>query len=229
MGKITGCFRPVVAVAAAAFLLAPADAAPSSGLGMVVYADHANIGTAWASAGSTVFGGDRLVTATNGSLQVRAGAARFLLGGESSAILMQEETSPAAILTLGSLTFSAATANAFTLHVFAATIRPSGNEPTIGQVTVLGKNEMLVRSTRGALACTVDGETRVIAEGESYRVVIAPESAAAPRSPAPAGNRGSGGPPVRAGRSRAIYYIAAGVAIISIWALHEALESPDRP
>jgi hypothetical protein len=190
-----------------------------------VYADRANVGAAPASAGSTVFGGDRLITSANGSLQVRAGAARFLLSSASTAILLQEETSPAAILTSGSAMFSTANANAFALHVFSAVIRANSNEPTIGQVKVLGNNELIVSSTRGALACDIGGEIRVIAEGESFRVVIDD----AGQGPAGNGSRGSGRPPLKAGRSRGIYYIVGAVTFVTIWALHEALESPDRP
>jgi len=225
--KVTS-FRPLVAIlACAAFLISPVYGATVSGLGTVVYADRANVGSATASVGSTVFGGDRLITGSSGSLQVRARAARFLLSSASTAILLQEETSPAAILTSGSATFSTANANAFALHVFTAVVRPNSNEPTIGQVTVVSRNEMVVKSTRGALACTVDGETRVIAEGETYRVVMAPEGGAPAASAQ--GPKGSGGRPLKAGRSKAIYYIAAGTAVVTIFALHEALESPDRP
>jgi hypothetical protein len=221
-------FRPVFAtLACTALLIAPGYGATVSGLGTVVYADRASVGSTTASVGSTVFGGDRLVTAPNGSVQIRARAARLLLSSSSSAILLQEEASPAAILTSGSATFSSADANAFALHVFTAVVRPNSSEPTIGQVTVVSRNEMVVKSTRGALACTVDGETRVIAEGETYRVVMAPEGAAAA---APSqGPKGSGGRPLKAGKSKAIYYIAAGTAAVTIFALHESLESPDRP
>ena len=225
MGNIAAHTRPLLGLLLALFLLLPTYAANVTALGTVVYADHANVGNASASAGSTVFGGDRLATAQGGSVQVRAGAARFLLSQSSSAILLQEDTSAAAILTSGSATFSTASSNAFALHVFSAVVRPNSDDPTIGQVTILGRNEMLVKSTKGALACTVDGETRVIAEGESYRVVIADTSAAAQ---GPAGG-GSGRPPLRAGRSKAMYYIAAGVAVVTIFAISEALESPDRP
>lgn len=225
---IMGKLRPVFAIlVSAAFLISPVYAANVSGLGTVVYADRASVGSATASVGSTVFGGDRIVTQASGSFQVRTGAARFLLASSSSAILLQEETSPAAILTSGSATFSTAKENAFALHVFTAVVRPNSDNPTVGQVTVLGRNEMIVKSTRGALACTVDGETRVIAEGESYRVVMLPEGAAA-QGPAGTG-RGSGGSPVKAGKSKAVYYIAAAVGLITILALQEALESPDRP
>jgi hypothetical protein len=228
LGKIAAHLRPLLAlVVSVAFAITPAFAAPVSGLGTVVFAEHANVGNSAASVGSTIFGGDRLVTAQNGSVQVRTGAARFLLSASSSAILLQEDASAAGILTSGSATFSTANSNAFALHAFSAVIRANSNDPTIGQVTVVGRNEILVKSTRGALACVVDGETRVIPEGESYRVVIADTAAAANQGPA--GNRGSGRPPLRAGKSKAIYYIAAGTALVTVFALHEAVESPDRP
>jgi hypothetical protein len=226
---IMGRLRPVLAIViSAAFSISPVYAANVSGLGTVVYADRASVGSAAASVGTTVFGGDRIVTQAGGSFQVRAGAARFLLASSSSAILLQEETSPAAILTTGSATFSTAKADAFALHVFTAIVRPNSSDPTVGQVTVLAKNEMIVKSTRGVLACTVDGETRVIPEGESYRVVMMPEGAAA-QGPAGTGGKGSGGAPIKAGKSKAIYYIAGAIGVITVFALHEALESPDRP
>src|SRR5215472_12952198 len=221
VGNIAARTRPLLVLLLSLSLLTPAYAAPSNALGTVVYADHANIGNASASVGSTVFGGDRLLTAQGGSVQVRAGAARFLLSQSSSAILLQEDAWAAAILTSGSATFSTARSNAFALHVFTALVRPNSDDPTIGQVTVLGRNEMLVKSTKGALACTVDGETRVIAEGESYRVVIADTGAAAQ---GPAGGNGSGRPPRKAGRSKAIYFIAAGATVVTILAISEALE-----
>jgi hypothetical protein len=228
LGKIERSVRTLLAVATAAvFLVAPVYGAPAAGLGTVVFAERANIGAAAASVGSTVFGGDRLITSPNGSLQVRVGAARFLLSSASYAVLLQEETSPAAILTAGSGIFSTGRANAFALHVFTAVIRPNSSDPTIGQVTVLAKNEMLVRSTRGALLCDVGGETRVIAEGEAYRVVIASE--AVPSANVPGGNQGFNGAPRPPSKSKVIYYYAAAIAIPTFWALHEALESPDRP
>ena len=57
-------------------------------------------------------------------------------------------------------------------------VRPNSNSPTIGQVTILGRNVIVVKSTRGSLVCDVDGESRVINEGESFRVVIADTVAA---------------------------------------------------
>jgi hypothetical protein len=215
------------ALVAFCLLSSPVIGAPAAILGTLVYADGARVGTTTASVGSTVFGGDHLSTDAAGSVQVRTAAARFLLKPLSNAILLQDPGIPAAILTHGSGVFSTANANAFALHALDAVIKANSNQPTVGQVTILGSNELLVQSVRGQLACDVNGDTRVIDEGESYRVVLDGGNAAAPDQ-GPSGS-GTGRPPRRAGRNVAVYYIAAGVAVLTIFALHEALESPDRP
>src|SRR5262249_44636534 len=86
VGKIAAYLQPLLAlVVSLAFVITPAFAGTASGLGTVVFAEHANVGASIASVGSTIFGGDRLITSQNGSIQVRAGAARFLLSSQSSA------------------------------------------------------------------------------------------------------------------------------------------------
>ena len=64
----------------------PASGAANSPMGAILSAARAHVGTAPASAGTTVFGGDILSTEQNGNLQIRAGAARLLLAGSSSAM-----------------------------------------------------------------------------------------------------------------------------------------------
>ncbi len=220
----------LAALVSISLLITPVLGAPSSSLGTIVYADRAHMGAAAASAGATVFGGDRLSTEQSGSIQVRAGAARFLLSGASSATLATDEATPAAILTRGSATFSTADSKAFALHVASAIIRPNTDQPTIGQVTVLGPKELVVKSTRGSLTVAVEEDVRVIAEGTAYRIVLdSPTTASAPQGPRGAGGRGSGGPPLKAARSRFIWYAIGVTTLIAVWAVHEALESEDRP
>ena len=220
----------LAALISISLLVTPVWGAPSSSLGTIVYADRAHLGAAAASVGATVFGGDRLSTEQSGSIQVRAGAARFLLSGASSATLATDEATPAAILTRGSATFSTADSKAFALHVASAIIRPNTDQPTIGQVTVLGPKELVVKSTRGSLTVAVEEDVRVIAEGTAYRIVLdSPTTASAPQGPRGAGGRGSGGPPLKAARSRFIWYAIGITTLIAVWAVHEALESEDRP
>ena len=148
--------------------------ASSSSLGAIVYADRAHLGAGNASAGTTIFPGDKLRTEPAGSLQIRAGAARLLLSGSSSTTLTLENDRLGASLTTGSAVFSTANSRAFTFHVGAAVIRPSTDLPTIGQVMVLNPKEFLVKSIRASLRIAVEDDLREIPEGAAYRIMLDP-------------------------------------------------------
>ena len=209
-------------------LITPVWAAPSSLLGTVVYADRAHVGAAQTSVGATVFSGDRLSTEQSGSVQVRAGAARLLLSGASIATLSQEDANPAATLTLGSATFSTANSNAFALHVASAVIRPNTNQPTIGRVTVLNAKELIVKSTRGSLSIAVDDDVREIPEGAAYRIVLDANAADA-QGPRGAGTKGYGGSPIKAAKSRFVWFAVAATGVVTVITFREVFESPASP
>jgi len=209
-------------------LTTPLCAAPASSLGIVVYADRAQIGAAQASVGATLFAGDRLTTDQSGSVQVRTVAARLLLSSASSATFSQDDVTPAATLTFGSATFSTANSNSFALHVASAVIRPSTNRPTVGQVTVLNPKELIVKSTRGSLRVAVEDDVREIPEGAAYRIVLDP-GPADPQGPRGAGGSSPGRPPIKAARSRFIWYAIGATAVITFLAVREVFESPERP
>src|ERR1700740_1134410 len=78
------------------------------------------IGRPTASTGTTVFTGDTLNTASQGSLQLRAGAARVLLTASSHVVWKAENDTPVAELTGGNVVFSTANAKAFVLHASKA-------------------------------------------------------------------------------------------------------------
>ena len=219
----------IAALISITLLLIPVWGSPSSSIGTVVYADRAHVGAAQASVGATIFGGDRLTTEQAGGAQVRAGAARLLLSSASSATFLLDSGSPAATLTIGSATFSTASSKAFALHVASAVIRPNTDAPTIGQVTVLSPKELVVKSTRGSLRIAVEDDVRVIPSGAAYRIVLDSTDAAAPQGPRGAGTKGYGGAPIKAAKSRFIWYAIGITALVTVWAFHEALESPDRP
>lgn len=203
------------------------------GLGTVVSAERAHVGTAAASAGATVFAGDKLDTEQLGNLQIRAGAARLLLKGSSRLVWGAEDGAPSATLTGGTAAFSTAGAKAFVLHAGTAVFRPRGDEPTVANVTLLNPKELIVRCSRGALLIGVDDDVRVIPEGTAYRVVLDPEAAAAagampaPATPAPAS--WGQNQPIKAGKSKFIWYAIAFAALVTWFTVSEALESPDRP
>jgi hypothetical protein len=201
-------------------------------LGTVIAAEHARIGQGTADIGTTVYGGDYLSTDPQGSVQVRAGVARLLLQSSSSVIVNQDDGVPFAKLLSGTATFSTANAHAFTLFASIAAIRPSTDAPTIGQVRYVNEKELVVTARRGGLAISVDDQTQTIAQGTSYRVLLDPP--ADPQQPAGAGAggqgpAGSGGGPLKAGRSRFLIIATALIAAGTGVAIYEAMQSPDRP
>jgi hypothetical protein len=135
----------------------------------------------------------------------------------------------------GTVVFSTANAKAFVLHASTAEIRPETDAPTVAQVTFVNSKELVVRSTRGSLAITVDGETQFVPEATSYRVILDPDSyletAANPSSqgPAGAGSKGKSGPPLRAGRSRFLLIAIAVTSVATGVALYEVVQSPSHP
>jgi hypothetical protein len=208
-------------------LNASISGAPAAvGIGTVVSAEQAHIGRAAASVGTTIFSGDSLDTDKLGSLQVRAGAARLVLSGSSRVTWGAEASMPAATLTEGSATFSTANSKAFALRVATAVIRPKGEEPTIGSVAVLNAKELTVHCTRGALTLTVVDDTLDIPEGTAYHVVLDPDAVPATTN---AQTWGGNQQPRKSGRNRFIFFLIFFAAGVTAFAIHQALESPDRP
>lgn len=212
----------------------PAWSSTPSALGAVTTAQRAHIGASAASVGTTIYEGDKLSTEATGLIQVRTTAARLQLSSSSSALLGESDGIPGATLQSGTAVFSTANAKAFVLHASTAEIRPQTDAPTVGQVSIVNPKELLVRSTRGTLAITVDGETQIVAEGTGYRVMLDPDAnasaAAAPaQGPRGAGTNGPGGPPLKAGRSRFVLIAITLTSVATGIAVYEALQSPDRP
>jgi hypothetical protein len=87
---------------------------------------------------------------------------------------------------------------------------------------------LIVKSNRGSLTIAVDDDVREIPEGVGYRIVLDPNGSES-QGPRGAGSKGYGSPPIKAAKSKFIWYAIAITAAVTIFAIHEALESPDRP
>jgi|SRR5579863_9445349 len=209
--------------------LTPASGAANSPMGAILSAARAHVGTAPASAGTTVFGGDILSTEQNGNLQIRVGAARLLLAASSSAMLGHADGTPSAKLYSGTTVFSTAMAKAFTLLASRAVIRPRDDVPTVAQVSIETPKQFIVRCSRGSLTVTIDGETRIIPEGVAYRVVIDSDAAPGPQGPRGVGTKDFGGLPRKSGKNHAYLTMTGGAAVATYFALDEMFESPDKP
>lgn len=215
-----------VGLIAASLSSAPGSRAATPAFGTVVSADRAHVGTAAASVGTTVVSGDSLDTDKFGSLQVRAGAARLMLSSASHVTWAMEDGAASATLMNGTAMFSTANAKAFTLHAVNAQIRPNSDGPTIGSVQILSPKELAVSCTRGSLAISVEDDTKIVAEGTAYRVVLDPDDPPAQDTNNPPPVQGK---PKKSGRDRFLMYLIIFGGAAAAVGLFFAFESPDKP
>jgi hypothetical protein len=194
-------------------------------LGVVVQAERAQLGSnVPASPGTTIFDGDHLTTSMDGVLRVRSGQALMYLGSESGVTLRRTPEGAQALLNHGLLIVSTSRAAAISITADGAMLRPTADVPTIAQVRILGPKELYVVAQRGALEFTYNGESDVIPEGASYRVVLDPPGNMPAAQPGPQRTRRSGK------YNRAFLFLIFGVTgIVTLWYIHEAWESPDKP
>ncbi len=226
MLRIRGIISTVLSLSLTA---SPAFAAPSTAIGTIVAAERAHVSDAAASIGATIFGGERLSTEAEGALQIRTGASRFYLSASSAATLTAEGSVASATLQRGTAVFSTLTAQGFAVRAAQAQIRPQADGPTVGQISIVGPKELLVTSRRGALAITVEDETQIVPEATSYRVILDPPAESAAQGPRGAGTKGMGRAPRPAAKNKFLLVALIVTVTVTAIAIHEALESPDRP
>ena len=216
---------------AMAFSLAGAPVSGKPGaLGIIVQAELANLGSAAASNGTTIYDGDHLSTAAGGSLRVVAGEAMLYLTEQSSVIVREAADGAAkefdAELLSGGIEFSVAAGTPAAITVGSARILPLGEKRGVVQVRRVGPNELIVFARQGPARISYQGESETIEEGKSYRVLLNPsEDGAAGGGSAGDENTKKAGKP-----NKALLVIAIAVIVIAtIPPVIKALESPDRP
>ena len=201
----------------------PARPAGIAALGVITQASGAHYNASSVSTGATVYDGDRLSTEAEGLLQFRAPSALVYLPGLSGVTLHGLANGTQAELRSGSLVFSTSRAAAMEVLANEAFIRPAADVPTVAQITILGPKELQVTARRGALKFSYHSETERIAEGASCRIVLDPQETAHGSS-----KNQNLTPPDRPPKGFRILIIT-GIGWVTEWAVHEALESPDRP
>ncbi|HEX4545710.1 MAG TPA: hypothetical protein VH110_05075 [Candidatus Acidoferrum sp.] len=209
-----------VLLAGASLPARPAGMVP---LGVVTQSSGEHFNASKVTPGATVYDGDVLSTEAEGALQLRSGAALLYLPGQSGITVHGIPSGTQAQLRMGTVVFSTAKAGAMEVLADEAFIRPMIDGPTIAQVTVVSPKELQIAARRGALEFSYRGETQKIPEGGSYRIILEPPEPAAKPFPQRV--------PVKAGRESRAFKITVIVATgwITEWAVHEVLESPDRP
>jgi hypothetical protein len=209
--------RSVLAVVLSCLLSSAALPAQTAPAGVVLQSANARLNTVDATTGTTVYDGDRMETQEKGALSLRSGQIQLTLA-ESSTLWMNHENSLVApTLQRGTVTFRAEDGTGVEIRADDVRVRPHTLALTIGQVT-LQDCDILVTARTQDLEVTAGKETKILEEGKTYRVVRKGACGAtqnhAPLSPV---------------HGRFFLLPFAIAAPITIWAVHEALESPDRP
>jgi ferric-dicitrate binding protein FerR (iron transport regulator) len=147
---------------------------------------------------------------------VRAGAVQLVLSSDSAILMSREGANLTPVLQRGSVNFRVESGGALLLIATDVRVRPQSSEPTVGQMT-LEACAVVITSRTQALEVVAGKETKIVQEGQSYRVVR--EGACDKRS-----NQ----TPLAPAHSRFLLIpVLAGIA--TIVAVHKAYESPDRP
>jgi hypothetical protein len=164
-----------------------APASVSAPAGVILQANHAMLGADVAADGTSIFDGDRLATDGTGSLRLRFGASQAYLTPQSVAVIHQSAQGFGADLNAGSIIVSSALGDSFHVLADTAVITPANGQPTVGQVTRISANELILSSRKGVLDVAVEGQEKVVPEGSSYRMIIQPPDPATPPQAAGAG------------------------------------------
>jgi hypothetical protein len=206
-------------------------------LGVVTQARDASLGSGPVSPGTTLYDGDRLSTQGNGALTLRSGTSMLYLSHESRVTLRaipNNARGTEADLSAGTLVFSASQVAAIDVCANDAHIRAAADVPTVGQVSITGPKTLYVFANHGALAISYHGESDVISETESYRVVLDPPDDATKPDSDPSTRKTT-----RRGRHLLLLLIGVGAAAATAGAASASMsttlstpkdyESPDQP
>jgi hypothetical protein len=207
-----GARKWVAGLLSVTLLTCPAAATQAARpVGLVVVAHKAHLEAAAALQGATVFAPQKLSTQTGGALSVRLDQALLTLSGDSRARIEAREQGLRTILDRGVMRVEWSGASTVELRALEVAIRPQGNAPTLAEIALTGKGELLLTSHAGALEASYAGVTQVIPAGATYKALVAPEAEPQAQQPQGAGRRR---------RLAPIVWFAIGTATaVTLWLL----------
>ena len=233
------------AVAFAPSFVAAQTPPAAAALGLITQAVKAHIGNVEATDGATIYSGDFLSTEDGGSLLVRINALSFQLQSASSAHVYRTPYGAILELNHGSVLYTTPGGQQ-NLVIVASDVRvtPVLSLAEYGRVSIDDPCNVTVSSIRGQANVQSGSESHTIEEGKTYRVraenelnyskYLSPEESTyhdfhSHRPCAPVIQSLRTRPPVPAGSSKFLLLAATATGAVTIFAVSEALESPDRP
>lgn len=224
---------------------APLYPAQNQVAGVVLDASSAHVGESRLTNGTSLYSGDIVTTESEGHAQLRILQTRFELIGQSDGAFFPGANGAVAELRHGTLVVGLNSPSE-SFEIFASDVRivPKNERPILAEITMNSTCDLQIKVVHGNLEATAGKETRTLEEGHAYDVI--PEfSVDDSRNPAisPDASEYHRGHlhktcalasklahrPAKAGFSHFVAVIAIGGLLVSIPALEEALESPDRP
>jgi hypothetical protein len=231
--------RPIAALLVVSLLFAakPGLSADVETLAIVVASRDASLGNGVASDGATLFNGDHLVTAPDGGLSLRSGAAMLYMSGSTQVTLRQlpphnptiQKSLIRANVTCGSVSFSLSPGEPFAVSANGALIGPAAPMSTLGEITILDRRSFEIRARRGPLKIVYYDDYELVPEGKSYRVELNDPDATNTNGPKPTIKTR----PHPTGRRRFILLFLLGSAAVAATGTAvgytQLIESPDCP
>jgi len=244
--RVRSVFPFLALLATVACAASPSGAqvpSPNPALGMILRSSGAHIGDAAVAEGASIYSGDALSTADNGSMLVRVGTLSFELQGSSSAHVYRAPYGAVVELNGGTIVYTTPGTQE-NLVIVAEDVRatPDPAMADLGRVTIDNPCQVTVYSERGQVKVQSGSESRIIEQGKAYRV--RPENNVSYRkyvSPdaddyhryhehepcAPALLKGH--LPLAPGSSHFLAVAASATGVATVVGIWKALESPDRP
>jgi hypothetical protein len=214
-------------------------------VGVVLDAESAHVGESRLTNGTSLYSGDLVTTESEGHAQLRISQTRFELIGQSDGAFFPGANGAVAELRHGTLVVALNNPSE-SFEIFASDVRivPKNERPVLAQITMNGTCDLQIKVEHGNLEAMSGKETKTLEEGHAYDVI--PEfSVNDSRNPAisPEASEYHGGHqhatcataaklgkhPRNAGLSHFIVTVSTATSVVTIFAVSEALESPDRP
>jgi hypothetical protein len=220
----------------------PAENAP---LGMVTKSVSARIGSSPSSDGATIYSGDYLSTDLDGSMQVRVGNLAIDLKGGSTAHIFRASYGVIVVLSRGTLGYNKPSGQPNVVIVASdVRITPVVSVASSGSVSVNDPCNLLIQSQHGQLYVQVGSQSQIVEQGKAFRVrpiaSVSEQSSVSPDADnyhASHSHQACEGPTLtmKGARPKPPSYspftavAAGGTILITIIAISETLESPNRP
>ena len=213
-------------------------------LGLVAKAQNAQVGSSPLSEGSTIYSGDYLSTASDGTLLIRIGPLSLSLESSSAVHIYRAPYGAVVELDQGSLVYTTpGTGENLVTVANDVRVTPAASVADLGRVSVNDPCNVTVYSQRGQADVRTGNQSHFVEEGKAYRVrgdneisyrqYVSPDDSDYHNyhghKPCAALETVHGHAPIAAGQSR--FLLVTGVVVgaatgIAIWKVYE---SPNRP